>query len=1215
MNKLSKLRQQSASSIGSVNTRHAATHNPLSAVAQIKADNANNNSRPATADDQSTTDTQSDAKRQKLASTQSVSSSSLPLSIPDPNATQDRVRRKAPAKSVHTSLPASSDGAASQPSHTSAVSASVGAASAHVAVGGHTAWNIQDDVTSERRFYQSVLSLDPTKAESAAPAGALLPAVPTASPPPPPPHRFADARSYQSFFLPLLLSDFACQLQQSFDANVVMAHSYAAQVGPLILLQAAKDVEGGRGVGEDMWRAELLEAGGSMDRDTRRRSEKQLREWMNGDLALLRHHQKDDAVDDEKEPVARGGRGGRGGRARDRQLTGSQTRMSRVDCYVMCVIESVTPIRGDDDYAPGCSVRVRVHLPNLSSSSASSASPPTAGVGSLARRTRQMWNLFQPPSLEEKEERNDKSATHAADGVFSLIRLDSPVTTLREYIALQHIDSLTLLPQLLQPSSDPATTPPASTELSAVNSSSPVTAAESATSEVERTFSMLPNNFRSYLTSHLNDHQLQAVKSATHRTLSPGFTLLQGPPGTGTCLRSPHSSHFPLYHTHRLTVSLSCAAVLAGKTKTVIAVLNCLHLRAFQRHYDSLIDSILTATTAVEQSNSSTGATNMAVRGDSAAQPITLDDLIADLSAPASTSASAASSAVSFHRIQPKPRLLVCAPSNAGVDEIITRVLGDDGKGGFVDGALALYTPAVVRIGTSDNIRDEVKQRISLDVLVDAYMRLTAEQLEARARHAAKVSSDTRRELDQWVLTYRKRLDSFMRERGGGDGGGRPPAAHEVVEAKFLSSVAHLHERLHLASLDRERCESVSTFYTSSGAAAGFTPSLTPRERSAAVDRLRLSFLNEAHIVFSTLSGAGLALLSSTLSHPFSTLLIDEAAQATELSTLVSFRHNLPHVILIGDPKQLPATVFLQKETRDRQAIERSLFQRLQSAGHPVLPLLTQYRMHSEVRSFPSRFFYDNALMDGANVTSGSYQRPYHAHPLLRPFVWLDVRAREYERLGEADDLRQLKERFVMERGGRSSGNVVEAAFVVRLVERVLSLYGVDIAASGIGVITFYQQQKRLIEQMLAAQLPAGTLVEVSTVDGFQGREKDVIIVSCVRQGKGGGGSASKGGRARSIGFVSDVRRMNVALTRGKYGMWVVGDVEVLSGGSEEWAALAADARRRGLVRSAADVARMDESFIPLRRRLVADLVKETAGDDQLPPLGASEVIALQPHE
>ena len=196
----------------------------------------------------------------------------------------------------------------------------------------------------------------------------------------------------------------------------------------------------------------------------------------------------------------------------------------------------------------------------------------------------------------------------------------------------------------------------------------------------------------------------------------------------------------------------------------------------------------------------------------------------------------------------------------------------------------------------------------------------------------------------------------------------------------------------------------------------------------------------------------------------------------------------------------------------------------------------------------------------------------------------------------------RCRERYVLERGGKSSGNVVEAAFVVRLVERLLAMYGDEVTASAIGVITFYQQQKRLIEAMLATHLTtaAGT-VEVSTVDGFQGREKDVIVVSCVRQGRES--YSGRVSRARSIGFVSDVRRMNVALTRGKYGMWVVGDVDVLSGGSVEWAALAADARRRGLIRSAMDVVRMDESFVPLRKRLTAGVVRHTAGEDQLPPL------------
>ena len=523
MNKLSKLRQQSASSLGSFNSRHAATHNPLSAVAHIKADNASASSRQ-TADNDNKSADEPDNKRQKLAtsSASSASSSSSALHIPDPNATQDRVRRKAPTKPTQSSTGTSQSSSAAAGSATAASSA---------AAGGGGAWNIQDDVTSERRFYQTVLSLDPTKPDSS--TATTAPPLPTASPPPPPPCRFPDTRAYQSFFLPLLLSDFAAQLQQSYDANAALTHSYAAQLSPLIMLHAAggREAEGGRGAGEDMWRVELIDGGGGgMDREERRRCERQVREWMSGDLALLRHHQKDEAADEAKEPTRGGSRGGRGSRGHDRQRIGGRLRATaKVDCYVMCVVESVSPMKGDDEFAPAFAVRLRAYLPGTSAFSSLPPSSLPSGVGSLERRSRQMWNLFRPPPLEEKDENGSSTAGKPhVEGMFSLIRLDSPVTTLREYIALQHIDSLTLLPHLLQPSPDP-------TALSTADGSPPslLAAASAATEDVERTFALLPGNFRSYLFTHLNEHQLLAVKSAAHRSLSPGFTLLQGPPGTG----------------------------------------------------------------------------------------------------------------------------------------------------------------------------------------------------------------------------------------------------------------------------------------------------------------------------------------------------------------------------------------------------------------------------------------------------------------------------------------------------------------------------------------------------------------------------------------------------------------------------------------------------------------------------------------------------------
>ena len=617
-----------------------------------------------------------------------------------------------------------------------------------------------------------------------------------------------------------------------------------------------------------------------------------------------------------------------------------------------------------------------------------------------------------------------------------------------------------------------------------------------------------------------------------------------------------------------------------------MSVLNTLHLRSYQSHYSSLIRSLLAVPKSVFAS------LQHSTIGDSSSQPLTIDD-----SPPLSSSFPASPSSLSSFqppRILPKPRLLVCAPSNAGVDEIITRVLGLESsppvKGGFVDGALVRYSPDIVRIGQSESVREEVRANISLDALVDGYMKLSAEQLELRAQHAAHSHAESKKELDVWVQTYRKRWEATVQRRSST---APEPEPNEVVEVDFLSRVAHLHERRHLASLDHQRCQLVLTLYeqATTSASTSMKGSSSPlplsrERRNAAVDRLRLSFLNEAHIVFSTLSGAGLPLLSSSQSKPFSALLIDEAAQATELSTLVAFRHNVDHVILVGDPKQLPATVFLLKELRGRQAIERSLFERFQAAGQDVQTLIVQYRMHAEIRSFPSRFFYDDRLLDGEVVKGVGYTKRFHAHHLLKPFVLFDVNTASYERCGDREEVQAVLSQYRIEQG-KSSGNVIEAAFVVHLVESLLSLYPEEVRGSSIGIITFYQQQKRLLEAMLGAlkgKVEGVEGVEVSTVDGFQGREKEVVVVSCVRQRMRGGGGGGKGLRRRGIGFVADIRRMNVALTRGKWAMWVCGDVEVLSEGSEEWKAFTEDARRRALVRGWRDVQREGTAWLPFQK-------------------------------
>lgn len=253
-------------------------------------------------------------------------------------------------------------------------------------------------------------------------------------------------------------------------------------------------------------------------------------------------------------------------------------------------------------------------------------------------------------------------------------------------------------------------------------------------------------------------------------------------------------------------------------------------------------------------------------------------------------------------------------------------------------------------------------------------------------------------------------------------------------------------------------------------------------------------------------------------------------------------------MILVGDPQQLPATVFV---SGDRARLyERSLFERLQQAGQPVVMLTTQYRMHSAIRTFPSRFFYNDALVDSERVLGDEWNLPYHTSRRFQPYLFYDLRSRETKR-------------------GRSLRNRTEAEFVVQLLTELLLSFGnlKPPPLTSCAVITPYREQLQEVSELLAVRSRSDVRfaalqgVEVSTVDGFQGREKDIIVYSCVRAGSG------------RIGFVKDVRRMNVAITRARYALWVVGDALTLRS-SPAWRALIEDARLRKCFVSDVDASR-----------------------------------------
>ena len=277
---------------------------------------------------------------------------------------------------------------------------------------------------------------------------------------------------------------------------------------------------------------------------------------------------------------------------------------------------------------------------------------------------------------------------------------------------------------------------------------------------------------------------------------------------------------------------------------------------------------------------------------------------------------------------------------------------------------------------------------------------------------------------------------------------------------------------------------------------------------------IRDDILDRAQVLCCTCIGSGHEILDG---RKFPRVLIDEATQATEPATLVPLVRGARQVVLIGDHRQLPPTVISRRA--EKGGLDRSLFERLIDMGISPSILTTQYRMHPAISEFPNTQFYDGVLEDGVEAsdreTPGGILWPDWDVPLL--FLPVD-----------GDE--------VLSPDGASKENPVEASWVVKILMDLVDSGG--FATSQVGIVTPYAGQVRSIRDILPEQFQS---VEVRTVDGYQGREKDVIIFSCVRSNIDG-----------NVGFLSDRRRLNVALTRSRRGLIVIGNPDTLSH-DEDW--------------------------------------------------------------
>jgi senataxin len=275
-------------------------------------------------------------------------------------------------------------------------------------------------------------------------------------------------------------------------------------------------------------------------------------------------------------------------------------------------------------------------------------------------------------------------------------------------------------------------------------------------------------------------------------------------------------------------------------------------------------------------------------------------------------------------------------------------------------------------------------------------------------------------------------------------------------------------------------------------------------------------------------------------------------------------------VVLVGDPQQLPATV-LSAAARGG-LFQRSLFERLTACGARSLLLSLQYRMHPAIRAFPSAYFYQGRLQDAPAVTHAPDEPFYALNPLLAPYAFFDVAGGRESRRGASNSVR----------------NEAEAALAAALYGALRATLPAGAAAGRVGVVTPYREQKKALAEAFCKMLGDSVLGEVSidTVDSFQGQERDVIILSLVRAHAPGAaaapaGDAAGGGSTRAtLGFVTDVRRMNVALTRARRALWVLGNAASLRA-APQWAALIDDAVARGAVVQRATAHRLFPAIAP----------------------------------
>ena len=269
-----------------------------------------------------------------------------------------------------------------------------------------------------------------------------------------------------------------------------------------------------------------------------------------------------------------------------------------------------------------------------------------------------------------------------------------------------------------------------------------------------------------------------------------------------------------------------------------------------------------------------------------------------------------------------------------------------------------------------------------------------------------------------------------------------------------------------------------------------------------------------AEVVVSTCDTSGNVILRDLR---FKTILIDEASQAVEPETMVPIVHGAERVIIVGDHRQLDPVV-LSKRCRNHGYM-KTLMDRLIDLDFSPVILDTQYRMHPVLAEFSNHHYYMDVLKNGVTEIQRPILQTLPYPNKTKPLFFWDVEGKES-----------------VSSKGISFQNLTEGTAVIRLIQLLVAR---KIKKEDIGVITSYAGQKQLIINLLVKSNLKE--VEAATVNTFQGREKDYIIFSCVRSNP-----------SHIVGFLNNSRRLNVAITRARFGLFVIGNRQMMINGDLE---------------------------------------------------------------